>query len=88
MKCDTEIDRAEKKRIVQGIWLILGLNGCFISETSNGDPLSIVVNTEIVSAAQMSWYSVVMFACLADDKNSTSVREDQVEIGVLGSDIS
>ena len=87
-KCATEIDWAGKRLTVLGIGFILGLTSHFISATSNRDTLGITLNAEIFSSAKMSCDSVVMFTCVADDKKLTSVREYQVEIGVLRSDIS
>ena len=87
-KCGTEIDRAGERLTVHGIGLILSLTGPFISATSNLDSLSIALGTKIFSSAKMSWNSAVIFAYVADDKKSTSVREYQVAIGVFRSDIS
>ena len=87
-KCATEVDCAGKRLAVLGIEFILGLTGHFIPATSNRNTLSIVLNAAIFSSAKMSCDSVVMFTSVADGKKSTSVREYQVEIGVLRSDIS
>ena len=87
-KCATEMDGAGKRLTGLDIGLILDLIGHLISATSNRDTLSIVLNAAIFSSAKMSWNPVVKFTWVADDSKSTSVREYQVEIGVLGSDIS
>ena len=41
----------------------------------------------LIYATKMSWDSVVMVACVSDDKKSRSVREYQVEISILPIDI-